>query len=122
MGRKIWSTGWRVAVGAVLLLWIFHSIFVNEAREQSKRTPSELRDGGRQFDYAMWQQLPRTEKWHLGWTYGPPPLWKTLRSVRPTDFGISLLLMGTTLALGVARWRMVLAVPGLRLPYGRAGD
>jgi hypothetical protein len=30
--------------------------------------------------------------------------------------------MGATLALGVARWRMVLAVPGLRLPYGRAAE
>jgi uncharacterized membrane protein YbhN (UPF0104 family) len=109
-------------VGAALLVWIFHSIFVNEAREQSKRMPSELHDRGRQIDNTMWQRLPRTEQWRLGWTYGPPPLWRTLRSVRLADFAISLLLMGATLALGVARWRMVLAVPGLRLPYKRAAE
>ncbi len=104
----------------MLLVWIFHSIFVHEAREQSKPLRAELRDHGQLIDFAKWQQLPRTEQWRLGWTYGAPTLWHTLRSVRPSALGISLLLMGSILAIGVARWRMVLGVPGLRLPYARA--
>ena len=105
--RKIWSTGWRLAVGGVLLIWIFHSIFVNEAREQSKPPRTALRDRGQPIDFAKWQQLPRTEQWRLGWAYGPPALGQTLRSVRPGALGISFLLMGATLAIGMARWRMV---------------
>jgi len=136
--KKIWSTGWRLAVGALLLLWIFHSIFVNEARGQTKRvteiqkkqadktvTPAELRELSQipvQLNYGQWLQLQRLEQWRLGWTHGPPALWSTLRSVQPGAMGISLLLMGATLAIGIARWRTVLGVPGLQLPYSRAAE
>jgi uncharacterized protein (TIRG00374 family) len=124
--RKIWSTSWRVAVGVLLLLWIFHSIFVNEAREQSKcKDPvqcTQLVDRGGVITYEKWQQLPRTEQWRLGWTYGPPALWKTLRSVHPGPLALSVLLMGATLLIGIMRWRMVLNVHGLQLPFGRAAE
>jgi len=118
--KRIWSTGWRVAVGGLLLIWIFHSIFVNEARERSKH--GELSDAGARIDYRTWQQLPRTEKWRLGWTYGPPALGQTLRSVHPGALALSFMLMGTTLIIGIARWRLVLNVHGLGLPYARAGE
>jgi uncharacterized membrane protein YbhN (UPF0104 family) len=124
--KKIWSTGWRVAVGAVLLLWIFHSIFVNEAREQSKcKDPAQcapLVDRGQTIDYAQWQTLARTEQWRLGWTYGPPALGQTLQSVHPGALALSFLLMGGTLLIGVLRWRMVLHVQGFQLPFGRAAE
>ena len=97
--KKIWNTSWRVAVGVLLLLWIFHSIFVNEAREMTKRvsdlqrkavektiTPeeqNELSSKPIQLNFAQWEPLTRQEKWGLGWTHGPPALWETLRSVRP---------------------------------------
>ncbi len=124
--KKIWSAAWRVAVGALLLLWIFHSIFVNEAREQSKcKDPAAcvpLVDHGQTVSYETWQQLPRADQWRLGWTYGPPALWKTLRSVQPGALALSFMLMGGTLLIGVVRWRMVLRVQGLALPFPRAAE
>lgn len=105
--KKLWNTGWRIVLCAALLLWIFHSIFVNEAR----------------FTHAAgWAQLPRMEQWRLGWSEGPGALWRTLKGVHPGWFALSLLLMGVTLILGVIRWRMVLRVQGLILPFGRATE
>lgn len=118
--RKIWSAGWRVAVGALLLLWIFHSIFVNEARELARR--GDLTHDGQRVVWTAQQQPPRAEQWRLGWQYGPPALWQTLRSVQPDALGLSFLLMGGTLFLGIARWRMVLNVQGLGLPWLRAAE
>ena len=124
--KKIWSATWRVAVGALLLLWVFHCIFVNEAREQSKcQDPAAcvpLVDHGQTVSYETWQQLPRAEQWRLGWTYGPPALWQTLRSVQPGALALSFVLMGGTLLIGVVRWRMVLRVQGLALPFTRAAE
>lgn len=136
--KRIWSLGWRVMVGAVLLVWIFHSIFVNEARELTKRvsllqqklaektiTPEEqleLSQKPIQLNFAQWEVLPRKQKWHLGWTHGPPALGKTLRSVHPGSLALSFVLMGATLVIGVMRWRMVLRVQGLELPFNRAAE
>ena len=55
--KKLWQTGWRVALCALLLLWIFHSIFVNEARL--------ARTG------QAWTQLSRADQWRTGWSEGP---------------------------------------------------
>jgi uncharacterized protein (TIRG00374 family) len=115
--RKVWSAGWRAAVGILLLGWIVHSIFVHEARTRAGN--GQLYDRGEPVVWNRAVQPPRMEQWRLGWTYGPPALWATLRSVHPAALAISLLLMGGTLVLGVARWRMVLNVHGLRLPFSR---
>lgn len=106
--KKLVQIGWRVALCGLLLLWIFHSIFVNEAR--TAHPPD------------AWKLLARAEKWRLGWSEGPPALWRTLTSVHPGWFALSLALMGLTLLLGVIRWRMVLRVQGLHLPLGRATE
>lgn len=116
--KKIWSASWRVAVGALLLLWIFHSIFVNEARELGKR--GELFDQGTKVTWTNDQQPPRMEQWRYGWKYGPPALWKALRSVNPGALALSFVLMGGTLLIGVVRWRKVLRVQGLELSFNRA--
>ncbi len=118
--KKIWSSAWRIGVAALLLVWIFHSIFVNEAREQAKR--NELNDHSAQIDYARWQQLPRTEQWRLGWTYGPPALWTTLRSVEPISLAISVLTVGVAIVIGVIRWRVLLRVAGFELSFGRTAE
>lgn len=118
--RKIWGVAWRVVVGAALLVWIFHSIFVNEARELGGR--GELFDGGRKVVWDKQAQPPRLEQWRYGWKYGPPALWNTLRSVHPGALGLSLVLMGGTLLVGIVRWRLVLRVQGLELPFGRAAE
>lgn len=105
--KKIWQIGWRVALCAVLLLWIFHCIFVNEARIAHP---------------GQWSDFPRLEQWRLGWREGPPALWQTLTSVHSGWFLLSLVLMGSTILLGILRWRMVLRVQGLDLPLSRATE
>jgi glycosyltransferase 2 family protein len=119
-GRKIWKTSWRIAVGLLLLLWIVHSIFVNEARQRAGQ--GQLFDNGKQVVWTAAQQPPRLEQWRLGWSYGPPALWQTLRSVHPGALALSLLLMAGTLLIGITRWRMVLKVHGLALPFSRAAE
>lgn len=136
--RKTWKTAWRVAVGALLLLWIFHSIFVNEAREQAKRvsvlrlkdasatiTPAERIELAERTSSGVWPEwkgLPRAQQWKLGWRYGPGALWQTIRSVQPAMFAISLLFMGLAIYFGIVRWRMVLRVQGFDLPFSRAAE
>jgi uncharacterized protein (TIRG00374 family) len=118
--RKIWSTGWRIAVGALLLLWIVHSIFVNEAREQAAR--GQLIDHGQQVVWNKGQQPPRPEQWRLGWKYGPPALWSTLRSIAPAPFIVSVLIVGLAVAVGVVRWRQLLRAADFELNVGRATE
>lgn len=119
-GKKIWSAGWRIAVGVLLLVWIFHSIFVNEARELAGR--GELIENHQPVIWNARQAPPRQEQWRYGWQYGPPALWQTLRSVSPAALGVSLALMGGTLVIGMVRWRMVLRVQGLELPFSRVAE
>lgn len=104
--KALWQKSWRIGLCALLLLWIIHSIFVNEARQKH---------GAESF-----AQLPRTEQWRQGWTIGPSQLAHTLGTVRPLHFAASVLFMGSTLALGVARWRLALQAQGLDLGWGRA--
>ncbi|MEY2409033.1 MAG: glycosyltransferase 2 family protein [Verrucomicrobiota bacterium] len=105
--KKLWQIGWRVALCAVLLLWIFHCIFVNEAR---------IAHG------EAWPKLSRLDQWRRGWIEGPPALWQTLTSIQPGWFLLSLVLMGSTILLGVFRWRMVLRVQGIHLPFWRTAE
>ena len=104
--KKLWQTGWRVALCALLLLWVFHNTFVNEAR---------LARSG-----ETWTKLSRTEQWRKGWSEGPQELWQKLTGINPGLFGLSIALVAGAVLLGVIRWRMVLKVQGLDLPFGRA--
>jgi glycosyltransferase 2 family protein len=113
--RATWQTGLRVGVGVLLLVWIFHCIFVNEARTLA-RTPGQttiLTDTG---EPVQWDALSRVEQWHYGWRYGPRALWATLSRVEVPAFGAALLLMGAMIYLGAVRWRLVLRIQGLELP------
>jgi uncharacterized protein (TIRG00374 family) len=107
--KKLWQTGWRVGLCAILLVWIFHCIFVNEARLAHQ--PVE-----------EWGKLPRLDQWRLGWNEGPSRLWETLTLISPGSMLLSLGLMGLTLLIGTLRWRMVLQVQGLNLSFGRATE
>ncbi len=106
--KKLWQAGWRVGLCALLLLWIFHCIFVNEARLS--------------FAPEAWTKLARIDQWTVGWRQGPGRLWRTLTLIDPGSLLLSLILMGTTILLGVLRWRMVLRVQGLDLGLGRAAE
>lgn len=103
-----WTPLLRLGLCGLLLLWVFHCIFVNEGRET-------WRNQG-----LPWDTLSRLEMWRIGWTLGPPSLLKTLGMVSPGAFALSLPLMGMTVFLGVVRWRMALQAVGLPLPLGRA--
>ncbi len=106
--KKIWSAAWRPIVCLVLLLWIFHVIFVNEGREAARQLG------------LPWESFSKWEQWRTAWRYGPPELWEKLSLIHPGVFALSVLLMGSTLFLGVMRWRLVLRVQGLNLPWSRA--
>lgn len=107
---SIWKIGWRVAVGAFLLLWIFHTIFMIE--------------GGRVLPARgqAWESLGRIEQWGAAWTLGPQALWQTISLVSPSALALSLVFMGMTIVLGVIRWRLVLSVHGLNLSWWRASE
>jgi uncharacterized protein (TIRG00374 family) len=106
--KRWWNVGWRVGLCLLLLLWIFHSIFLNEGRLRAQQ------------EGLHWELLSRGQQWHMAWSNGPRDLWRTIYQVHPAALLISVLLMGLTLLLGVVRWRMVLKEQGLELPLMRA--
>jgi hypothetical protein len=106
--KKFWSVGWRVGFCLLLLLWIFHSIFMNQGKFDAQ---------SRGLD---WSRMDRAQQWSLAWTKGPQDLWLTLRMIHPAALVVSLLLFGLALFVCVLRWRIVLEAQGLHLPLGRA--
>lgn len=106
--KKAWKITWQIGLCVVLLVWIFHSIFVSEGRQ------AVARQG------LHWDQLSRMDQWEIAWTAGPRELWGTLSLVHPGALALSLALVGVTIVLGVIRWRMVMDVQGLHLPMRRA--
>lgn len=114
--RRALSLGARLAVAGLLLVWIFHSIFVNEARQAAYQQRLTAADG----TAVRWQTLSRLEQWRYGWSYGPPALWASLRSIDSGLLAVSFALMGVTLVLAAARWRLALQAQGLHLSFGRA--
>jgi hypothetical protein len=106
--KAAWRIGWRLALCAFLLAWIFQSIFLSAGKASAL---------SRQMD---WDQMGRLAQWHEAWTAGPRELWQKLSQVQPLALAGSLLCVLLTILLNVARWRIVLEVQGLRLPWGRA--
>lgn len=98
----------RILIGVLLLAWIFHVIFRNEARQLAQQEGID------------WTQWSRGEQWEQAWTHGPSALWQTLSLVPPGILAVSLLLMGLTILLGVARWSLALQAQGLVLGGRRA--
>lgn len=106
---QLWKATWRVGLCLFLLVWIFHSIFMNEGRLAST-----------QNGINYWDQLSRGEQWHKAWTIGPVELWHTLWQVHPVALCVAVILAWTMVVLGVIRWRVALRVQGLDLPFRRA--
>ena len=92
----------------LLLLWIFHSIFLNEGRLWAQR------------EGLRWEQMSRGQQWHLAWSKGPQDLWHTLYLVHLGALLLSVFLVGLAMWLGVVRWRLVLEAQGLELSLARA--
>jgi glycosyltransferase 2 family protein len=106
--KEAWSVTWRVGVCLLLLLWIFHSIFLNEGRLAAQTLG------------LNWQNMSRRQQWELAWTKGPQDLWHTLCMIHLWALVSSTLVVGLALFIGVVRWRIVLEAQGLHLPLGRA--
>ena len=109
-GKKAWQVAWRISVCAILLAWIFHVIFLNEAKAAAERA------------HQPWRELTRSAQWHQAWEQGPPELWHSLTQIDAGALLLSLLMVGVILFIGVLRWRMVLRVHGLNLSWGRATE
>ena len=108
--KRLWNVAWRLLVCLVLLAWLFHNIFMKEGRATAQRRG------------IPWETLSSTEQWKIGWHYGPVELWHNLSLIQPGAFALSVLVMGVSLAIGIARWRTVLRVQGLDLSWGRATE
>lgn len=108
--KRAWKIGWRVLVCIVLLTWILHAIFLNEARAAARQRGAD------------WDSLPRSEQWQQAWTHGPHELWAQVTLIHKGALVLSVGLMAMTIVLGVVRWRMVLRVHGLNLPASRAAE
>jgi len=107
-GTKIFRAGWRLAVCLVLLAWVFHAIFLSEAKSAwSESAPS-------------WEQLTRFSQWKIAWQIGPPQLWQSLTAVTFLPLAGSFFVMGAIILLGARRWLIALRAQGLSLPWGRA--
>ncbi len=104
----MFKTGVRLGICALLLLWILHSIFINEGRLTWQRQGHS------------WVELTRGQQWRIGWTYGPHELWHTLVQVTSGGLCLSILCAGLTILIGALRWNLVLRVAGLYLRPGRA--
>ncbi len=110
--RKFWSIAWRLAVCGLLLAWIFQTIFWNEGQLAWQKLGQS----------PAWNELTRAQRLAASWTHGPRELWRSVSGVQPGPLALSLVCMGATIFLGVARWRLVLRVHGLDLSAGRATE
>ena len=107
-GRKIWTTSWKLGLCLLLLGWIFNTIFLKEARTS--------------IGPQVWAKYSWTEQTQAAWRHGPPRLWSTLTMIDPAALSLSVILMGVTILLGIARWRMVLRVQGFDLQWSRTTE
>ncbi|MDI9402185.1 MAG: lysylphosphatidylglycerol synthase transmembrane domain-containing protein [Verrucomicrobiota bacterium] len=94
--RAILGMAGRILVSAVLLLWIFHAIFM----EQGKLLAAS--------ESIRWQELPRMEQWRMAWFIGPKALCNILSLTHWSCFLLSLLCVGATVTLGAWRWHLLL--------------
>jgi uncharacterized protein (TIRG00374 family) len=97
-------------VSGLLLAWIFHNIFMLEARRLAPASGH------------AWAELSRAQHWSLAWSQGPQELWRTLNLVETVPLLLSVLFMGSTILLGLLRWRMVLRAQGLDLSLWRTTE
>jgi len=107
-GGTLLKTGVRLAICALLLSWILHTIFLNEGRMIWERQGH------------VWEGLSKADQWTIAWTYGPRELGHTLVQVSARALGLSTLIAGLAIVVGAIRWGLVLHVAGLDLRFSRA--
>lgn len=109
MGKRFIKIAPKLLVCILLMAWIIQAIFWDEGKrawEQQGKSPG-------------WDQLTRTERLQISWTYGPPELWKSLTTIEPGPLFLSLLLVGGALVIGMIRWRLFLKMQKFDLQFSR---
>lgn len=102
-GRKSVGGIARFVLCGLLMLWIFHRIFSNEAQ-------LSLAAGG-----TNWDSLSKWEQRQLSWTVGPRQLWNTTLRLDASVVGLALAQCGALVFIGGLRWRHVLRAQGIEL-------
>lgn len=102
-GRTSLGSLVRFAVCGLLLLWIFHRIFSNEAQLTLALSGTD------------WSQLTPWEQRKLSWTVGPQRLIQMSRRLDPATMVLALAQCGALVFIGGLRWRYVMKVQGLSL-------
>ncbi len=110
LAAKLWRISWRIGLCAILLGWVFHTIFLKEGALFVERSGQ------------VWTELSRWQQAQEGWTHGPRELWAVLERLDPAYGLLSLVFMGLTILIGMLRWRKVLLVQDIRLSVGRASE
>ena len=98
----------KLAICLLLVAWILHAVFAGEAENALK------------LEGRKWAELSMGEQFQESWAIGPSRLWKTISGLEIGWLMVSLIFMGLTILIGVFRWRIMLAVQGLKLSFGRA--
>ena len=80
--KGLWA-GLRLGFCLLLLLWIFHTIFLNEGKVAAQNSGLD------------WSRMDRSQQWRLAWATGPRDLWHTLRLAHPVALLVSGLLVGS---------------------------
>lgn len=95
----------RIALCGLLLLWIFHVIFCNEAQLY-------LGENG-----GNWASLTKWEQRSLAWARGPSELWRMTRRIHPLALAAAFVQGGLLVVFGGLRWRQVMRIQGLELSF-----
>lgn len=90
-----------------LLLWIAHTIFLQEAASRLGATEA-------------WSTYSPMERARIAWSEGPVELWALLTSVGFLRFSAGFFCVGVTAALGIWRWSWLLGALGIPLSLGKA--
>ncbi|MBR5604856.1 MAG: flippase-like domain-containing protein, partial [Verrucomicrobia bacterium] len=105
--RSIAAQFGRVFISILLLVWIFHVIFMEQGSLVAPRLGLD------------WSQLNRSEQWSIAWQHGPKALWEIITLIRPLSFFLSLLSVGATVLLGAWRWHILLEAQGICVVFRR---
>jgi len=97
----------RVAVSVGILVYLFNSIFHNEATNYFDSHHIDP-------DALNW-----TERARIVWTVGPQSLWEAFQKISFWWFVAAVLSAGIPFFLGVIRWRWILHVQGLNVRLSR---
>ena len=105
-----WRVLWRLGVCVLLLGWAFHTIFINEGRQEWRRRGGD------------WDTLSRSAQWQFAWSHGPPALGRVVAMIRPAEGALSLLFMGATIFLGFLRWHRILRAHRIEVRLARVAE